>query len=45
MVFTGELAGAFVGLPFAPPMLLTLLLFGEVTVFYTFYLRHRRRYC
>ena len=45
MGFTGGLAGAFVGLPFASPLLLALLLLGEVAVFYAFYLRHRRRYC
>ena len=45
MVFTGELEGAFVGLPVASPILLALLLLGEVAVFYAFCLRHRRRYC
>ena len=45
MIFTGELEGAFAGLPFASLMLLVLLLLGEVAVFYAFYLCQRRRYC
>ena len=45
MVFTGESAGAFVRLLISSPILLALLLFGEVAVFYAFCLRHRRRYC
>jgi hypothetical protein len=44
MVSMSELAAAFVGLPFAPPLLLVILL-GEVTAFYASYLRYRRRYC
>ncbi len=44
MAFTGGLVGTLVGLSFASLMLLALLLLGEVAVFYTFYLRHRRRY-
>lgn len=45
MAFTGGLVGALVGLSFASPLLLALLLLGEIVVFYAFYLRYRRRYC
>ena len=44
MALAGGLVGALIGLSFASPMLLALLLFGEVIVFHAFYLRHRRRY-
>jgi hypothetical protein len=44
MDFTGGRVGAPVGLSFASPMLLALLLLEEVAVFYAYYLGHRRRY-
>ncbi len=44
MAFAGGLGGALVVLSFVSPMLLALLLLGEVVVFYAFYLRYRRRH-